>query len=312
MEDVPALNSTQAVTLANGALKTAIAKTSKILLMLLRSFLIAVAIVTVLSYFALCPPILTTFYPSLILVPQTAAAGYEEKLLGASKREDIYFKNDEGKSLNALFFQAKDSNAKVVLVCHGNGGNLGCLENPISRYIRLGLSVFVFDYRGFGKSEGKSNVSGSLKDGEAAYDYLVKEKHIAPRRIILSGGSFGGAVACHLAQIKPAAALIIESSFSSLLSVARKQVSFFRIYPEFLTPIPSLDNKSFLKAKQLPVLIIHGIKDRTIPFSEAEENFRQAAEPKQFLALPNSDHWISDEDTDAYLAGVKQFLSQIN
>jgi uncharacterized protein len=289
-----------------------IARLGRILFMLARCFLIAVLIVGTGSYIVLSPPVLTTLFPGLILCPaRTDLSEYNVEALNGIKPEEVYFKNAAANRLHGWFLQSANSSAPVFLFNHGNGGNLALNAPGLSRLLALGVSVFIYDYRGYGKSEGVPTVAGALADGEAAYEYLTVQRKIAPAKIVLFGASFGGSVACHLAARRPAAALFIESTFSSLNSAGRKLVSFFKIYPEWLEPVPALNNSAVLRAKHPPLLIVHGVRDRLIPLSEAEENLAQASRPRTLVSLPNSDHYIQEADLKLYQATISSFLAQL-
>ncbi len=285
----------------------------KLLLLLLRSFFIALAIVIAGTFLFFSPPVLTTCIPSLILCPPPASADISLESLNGIKAENLYFANEKnGSRLHACFFKSADPGARVLLFNHGNGSSLGQNSLAITRFLKAGLSVFIFDYEGFGKSSGKPNVSSCLSDAESAYDYLRKVRAIPESRIIIYGQSFGGSVACQLlANSNEAAGLIVESSFSSLLSVARKKIEFFKIYPECMTPIPALNSAAVLAKNQVPLLLIHGRHDQVIPFTEAEINFANARSPKDFLELPNSDHCLNQKDESLYEKRLASYLRKL-
>ncbi|MEE8317992.1 MAG: alpha/beta fold hydrolase, partial [Candidatus Omnitrophota bacterium] len=128
--------------------------------------------------------------------------------------EDVYLETDDGMRLNAWLIPAKHSRY-TVLFCHGNGGNISHRIEKILILNQLGLDIFIFDYRGYGRSSGRPSEKGLYKDVRAAYNYLVSERKVSPDSIILYGESLGGAVAIDLARIESVKALITEATLSS-------------------------------------------------------------------------------------------------
>ncbi len=288
------------------------AKLAKLVAFLIRTFSIALAIVSVGSYIVLSPPVLTLLVPGLILCPpKSASSVLQITHIDNVPIENVQFESANKAKLHGWFLQSPNPNAKVMLFCHGNGGTIGHCKSTFSRWLKAGVSVFAFDYQGYGKSSGKAIMSEALKDGDAAFSYLTNQRHVPAKNILVFGQSFGGAVACDVVKKHDCAALVVESSFSSLMSVAQKDVGFFNMYPSFLTPIPAMDNASVLAAKHPPLLLIHGTKDRLIPVSEADRNFAVASEPKEILYLKNSDHGMVQEDFETYQEAITDFVAKL-
>jgi len=196
----------------------------------------------------------------------------------------------------------------TVIFCHGNSGNLSnCLET-VEIFHRLGMNVFAFDYRGYGNSTGTPDEKGTYQDAEAAWDLVTGELGEKPERMVLFGRSLGGAVAVHLAAQKPAAALIVEASFPSLLEVAA-------------VTHPRLPASWFLSARyeaarqaagiSIPKLFIHSRDDDFIPLELGEKLFRAAAEPKKFLLIRGSHGDGYLETGEPYLRALDDFLAQV-
>lgn len=146
----------------------------------------------------------------------------------------------------------------------------------------LGLSTFIFDYRGYGKSEGRPSETGTYKDAEAAWQYLIEKQNFDPSEIIIFGRSLGGAIAVWLAQGKSVKALIVESSFTSIKDVATEKYPFL---PVRLLSRFRYDSRSYLKNVTCPVLVIHSSSDELIPFKFGRQLFESAREPKEFLEI---------------------------
>ena len=286
-------------------------KVNRIILMLAKAFLTAIILVAVCTYIFFCPPILTRFHGSFLLFPMPPGEEYKCEMVNNIKRDEVFFENDKGNKLNGWFFQAKDPNAPVILFNHGNAGNIGHRLMLVKWLMDAGASVFLYDYREYGKSEGKKDLAGVISDARAAYNYLTETRKIPPQRIIAYGESIGGGPACSLAAAVPVGGLILDSSFTSLLHVGKKKVQFFNIYFDFMKPEPPFENIETIRNSHLPVMIVHGAKDEVIPLSEAKENFAAANEPKTFLLLPESTHNWKEPDANAYIEGVHKFLANI-
>ncbi len=195
--------------------------------------------------------------------------------------QSVNFVTDDKVKLHAWYIPSDNPRA-TVLFCHGNAGNISHRLDSIQIFNRLGLNVFIFDYRGYGQSEGKMTEKGSYLDAEAAWKYLTYNKNILPGNIIIFGRSLGGAIASWLASHHEPAALIIESSFSSVNSMGKH---FYPFLPVSLISRFSYNTAEYVKNVSSPVLIIHGPNDEIIPYSEGQKLFASASEPKRFFDL---------------------------
>lgn len=220
--------------------------------------------------------------------------------------EDIYFTTADNKRLNGWFIARGGSNYTVIF-CHGNAGNIGHRVEKISMLYNLGLNVFIFDYRGYGKSQGSPSESGLYKDAKAAYDYLAKERHIPKDRIILYGESIGGIVATDLARKAEAKALITEETFTSIKEMSRIAYPFL---PYFIFS-SRFDALSKIKDVGCPKLIMHSIDDEIVPFHMGERLFDAARPPKKFLKLRGSHNTAFLESEKQFKEGIKSFLSEL-
>jgi hypothetical protein len=213
----------------------------------------------------------------------------------------------DGVAINAWFVPAEPAKGTVIF-CHGNAANISHRLDIFYIIHSLGYNVFMFDYRGYGKSAGGfPTEEGTYKDAQGAWDHLVDERGIEPKDIIVWGQSLGGAIAAWLAQQKTPRALILESTFTSTLDVGGE------IYP-FL-PIRTLcrfryPTKDYIQAVQCPVLVIHSAHDRLIPYRHGKRLFELAPEPKQFLDIEgdHNDGFLLSGTT--YTDGVNSFLEK--
>ena len=199
----------------------------------------------------------------------------------------------------------------VVLYLHGNGSNVGANVEHANRFHRLGLSVFLIDYRGYGKSQGDfPSESQVYEDAQLAWDYLVKQRGIHPSQIYIYGHSLGGAVAIDLAVRHPeAAGLIVEGSFTSVRAMVDYQKPLFSMFPIDLLLTQRFDSISKVDRLQMPVLFIHGTADTVVPPQMSKKLFDAAPEPKQLYIVPDGGHNNSAQIGGAeYLLRVRQFL----
>ncbi len=250
--------------------------------------------------------ILLLFYFScgsgLIFFPGKNIAATPERL--GYTYEDIYFNSGDGIKLNGWWIPSK-SPGRTVLFSHGNAGNISHRMDSIRIFNELGLNVFIYDYRGYGLSGGSPSEAGVYIDAEAAWDYLVSVRGIAPDKIIVFGRSLGGSIAANLAGKHLPAMLIIESSFTSAADVAGD------LYPFVPTSIifgKSFNTLEFIKKVRCPVLVIHSRDDEVVPFPHGEKIYKSLPGEKYFLELEgghNSGFMVSREK---YIDGLRKFI----
>lgn len=213
----------------------------------------------------------TTYLPSRILEANPGQVGLAY--------EDIYFETSDNIKLHGWLIPAE--NAKLSLIfCHGNAGNISNRLDKILFFNKLGLNLFIFDYRGYGLSNGTPSEVGLYRDSEAAYNFL-KSREPIDQKIIVFGASLGGAVAVDLASKQPLDGLILEGAFASAVDIAR---TFYPFIPSFFVN-SKFDNIKKISIMKIPKLIIHSENDEIIPFSHGRKIFDRASEPKQFLKI---------------------------
>jgi abhydrolase domain-containing protein 17 len=193
--------------------------------------------------------------------------------------------------------------AYTLLYIHGNASDLGHNRSLIQGLYDKGFSVFTYDYRGYGTSDGAVSEQNAYQDADAAYRYLTEQLKVPANRIIVHGCSLGGASAVDLAMKKPVAGLIMESSFYSAFRV---------VVPLPILPFEKFHSIAKLPKVRCPVLIIHGEADRTIPFSHGQKLYEVARQPKRFLWVPDGGHMsLAETAGDKYDRAFQDFQSLV-
>ncbi len=202
---------------------------------------------------------------------------------------------------------AGDDRRPVLLWCHGNTGNVTHRAEAFRRFTSKGLGVLLFDYRGYGKSEGRPSERGLYMDAEAAYKYLTEAQGIAPERIVCFGRSIGSTVALHVALLRKTAGVVIEGAFENLGAVVRRRVP---IVPVSAFVSNRMDNVSRVQRLRVPLLVIHDARDTVVPAAQARAVFRAAPGQKEFYSLEGAGHSdIADAGGDEYYEVLHRFCS---
>lgn len=220
--------------------------------------------------------------------------------------EDIYFSADDGTKLHGWFCPC-DNPRGVLLIAHGNAGHIAS-RGPWLQYLQstAKLSVFMFDYRGYGRSEGTPTVEGTIRDAIAARAKLRELASVEDDEMLLMGESLGGAIMIHLAAVSAPRGLILQSTFSSLRDIA--DVHFPNL--SWLVPPDKLNSVARITRYHGPVFQSHGTLDRTIPLSLGKKLFDAANEPRRFIPIAGADH--NDWLTDTYLQHFNEFVDSVN
>lgn len=246
----------------------------------------------------------------LLYLYQERLVYFPERVVAATPKqaglayEAIRFTTVEGVSLSGWFIPAPNARA-TLLFCHGNAGNISHRLESIRQFHQLGLNVFIFDYRGYGESEGAPSEAGTYRDAEAARRYLVEERQLAPERIVYFGRSLGAAVAAWLAIRYPPRALIVESSFTSVPDFGGE---IYPWLPVRLLARLQYPTRDYLRSLQVPVLVVHSRADEIIPFRHGEALYQAANPPKELLEIRgghNDGFLVSGKH---YTGGIDAFL----
>ena len=219
--------------------------------------------------------------------------------------DDIVFQAEDGVKLTGWYIPSVQP-GKVLLFCHGNGGNISDRLDTIEIVHRLGLSMFIFDYRGYGKSENKPDEKGTYRDAEAAWRWLVNERGVSPDDIIIMGRSLGGAIAAWLAVKYPPKACIIESAFTSARDMGAEMYPWLPVRFVSRFRYTTID---YLKELICPVLIVHSPDDDIIPYHHGKRLFEAAHAPKEFLEIAGSHNDGFLVTGKRYTDGLGRFIS---
>jgi abhydrolase domain-containing protein 17 len=192
--------------------------------------------------------------------------------------------------ISAIYLPSKNPPAQTIVYIHGNAEDLGEVRPILDRWHDWGYGVFAYDYRGYGTSDGQPSEQNIYGDIDRVYAYLTEGLKIPPRHLIIYGHSIGGASATEIASKKPVGGLVLESTITS----AARAVFRWPILP--FDRLPNIDK---IKRVGCPILVIHGRKDRMVPFWHGERLLAAARSPKLSLWVDNADHddilWVSGD-----------------
>jgi fermentation-respiration switch protein FrsA (DUF1100 family) len=227
------------------------------------------------------------YFPDPTSVPLPSASRYQGL-------ETVNLATTDGLRLLAWYWPGTFTTTLVIF--HGNAGHRGHRLDWIEDLHSLGYGVFILDYRGYGGSQGSPTEDGLYRDGEAALGWLEKQ---AVRDLVYLGESLGCGVVVELAKRRPPRALILQSSFSSALDVARNAYPYL---PVRLLMKDRFDSKKKMAKILCPVLFIHGERDSIIPLKLGRALYDAANEPKRWFPIPGADH------NDPPFVGGKTYL----
>jgi fermentation-respiration switch protein FrsA (DUF1100 family) len=209
--------------------------------------------------------------------------------------EEIDFVSGDGTKLSGYFFPNPKSD-QYLLFCHGNGENIATIAGEMDLLRKkLNVSVFAFDYRGYGKSEGSPWEEGVLADGEAAAAWLANRSQQPIEDLIIMGRSLGGGVAVHLAAVLDPQALILDRTFSSTVDVVAERFWWL--------PVRYVMRNQFWSIVRInrylgPLFQMHGDKDESIPLWSGKKLFMSSpSEDKYFMEIPglyHNDPWPAE------------------
>ncbi len=232
---------------------------------------------------------------SMIFLPQPASYEDDETILKIPVTDT--------EQISALYLPNPNAQYTLLFI-HGNAEDLGDIQPFLEQLQGWGFSVFAYDYRGYGTSDGHPSERHAYEDADAAYRYLTQQLNVPAENILVYGRSVGSGSATELAVRYPIGGLILESAFTSIFRV---------VVPVPLLPFDKFQNRAKLKRVNCPVLILHGQADQTIPFHHGQTLYDAAPEPKQFLWVPGAGHndfiWVAGDRLPEALANFQAIVA---
>ncbi|NQT94301.1 MAG: alpha/beta hydrolase [Lentisphaerae bacterium] len=227
--------------------------------------------------------------------------------------EDVRIGTADGETLAGWYVEAAagtdegGADGLTVLLCHGNGGDIGDRLTTLQTFTALGMNVLIFDYRGYGESTGRPSEEGTYADGLAAWHYLTQERGVAADRIVIFGRSLGAAVGTWLAQRVEPAALVLESAFTSAPDMAARM---FPYLPVRLLCRFRYDTLSRIGSVGCPVLLMHSRDDEMVAFRHRDRLFAAAAEPRRMIETRGGHNAGGFESDASFIEGFTSFLKE--
>lgn len=277
--------------------------------------MVTIVLIIALAWLLLSPRLVPGLYMRFLLRPEKNCGSPEDKLsLLALGGEEIYFLNGRGQQLRGYYFacdQELSPSSTMILYSMGNDGDIEKRASVLALLLKTGVPVFIYEYSGFGKSQGKPSLKNAICDSHDAFDFVVERFNKSTEEIVLYGESLGGAISTRLLNSRSAGALILKSSFSSLARISQELCVWLRIYPLILLPL--MDTGKRLQSVVVPVMIIHGHLDRKIHWTHAETLYSNCQANKTLLWLPNSRHaYMTEADEEIFYNGLSMMLEAVS
>jgi fermentation-respiration switch protein FrsA (DUF1100 family) len=238
------------------------------------------------------------FFPDRVLVASPEAYGLPF--------EDMTMITGDGVKIHGWFVPAPAPQTPsgappfTIIMMHGNAGNISHRIDWARLYRdRLGVNVFLLDYRGYGRSEGEPSEKGTYLDGVSAMEGVAARNDVDPTRIVIAGHSLGSAVATEVALRHPPAGLVLESPFTSVAAMAKAVIPFLPL-GMLLSTRYETENK--ISELTCPLLVMHGEYDEVIPFEQGVKVYEAASKPKTFFRIRDAAH------NDTYIAGGEAYV----
>ncbi len=233
----------------------------------------------------------------LIFLPRPSSYSNVQELVG-TKEQGLRLNSSNNNQIAAVYLP-KPGAKYTILHSHGNAEDLGDVLFILRKIQGLGFNVFAYDYQGYGQSGGTPSETNAYADINTAYNYLTQNLQIPAKQILIYGRSIGSGPSVDLASRQPVGGLILESPF---LSISRFLANFN------IFPFDKFPNLAKIKQVRSPVLVMHGRKDKVIPFIQGEELYKAANPPKQNLWIDNADHNdLIDEAGEKYDRSMTEF-----
>jgi len=268
------------------------------------SIIISLAVLYVAMLF-----LLTLFQRKIIYYPYKLDTRFEFPEY-VSHMEEVFITCDDGCTIHGLFVPGSKGKPTIVIF-HGNAGNVTHRDFRLQEFHRLGYSVLLMDYHGYGKSEGTPTEKNLYLDGDASVRWLKENKKVTPAQMVIFTESLGGGVAVELATRYQFKGVIMETPLSSLAAVTRYHFPY-KCFPAKLMLMDTFDNLSKIQHITCPILFIHGTHDTIVDKRESEKLFAKATAPKELYLVEGADHNdIPFIEPQKYWGKISEWLSRI-
>lgn len=224
--------------------------------------------------------------------------------------EEVWLTTADGLRLHAWFFKADESSPRkafAVLFCHGNGGNISSRPGYYKALCETGVNLLTFDYRGYGRSEGRVDEAGTYTDALTALAWL-QTRGFPPSHVVAWGESLGGGVASEVAARVALGGLALQSSFTSIADLGEEIFPWLPV--RWINRI-KYDTRERLPRIGCPVLVMHSRADDVISPRHGERNFAAAREPKLFWEIAGTHVGALDADRPKFVAGAEAFMKMV-
>jgi len=246
---------------------------------------------------------------TLVYEPAERSVRAPDSSMALAERRVAYPSTDDV-SIAAWIVPAVPASEMWLLVCHGNLGNIGFRQRPeFYELVRgLGINLLAFDYRGYGESTGSPDEQGLYADATASYQYLTRTLGVPPDHIVIFGHSLGSAVAIELASRVPAAGLIVEGAFTSVVDRGQELFPVFPVSLISTQRFPSLDR---IASVAMPKLFLHSPDDTVIPYAHGRRLFDAAHAPKRLVNVRGGHDDAFRVDRAVYAAAMAQLFREV-
>ena len=264
------------------------------------------SIVALVSFYILLLIVVFLFQRNLLYHPSVNNYLKDQVAKEPTEIEKVIITTKDKLDLIAWFYDKNLEKFKTVLFFHGNAGSLENRTYKLNHFKDLNVNFLIIAWRGFNGNKGKPSETGLYEDAESAIKWL-KIKGVNEKNIILYGESLGTGVAVEVAQNKNYAGIILESPFTSMVNIGKK---YYPLFPIHLLLRDKFESYKKIKNVSVPLLILHGKKDKIVPFAMGKKMYELANKPKFFYSQEYGDHMV-DYDENLLLA-LKKFIQSLN
>lgn len=222
---------------------------------------------------------------------------------GLSQVKWVHIKTQDGLTLNAWFSPPKSAKTPTILYLHGNAAHIGYRVDRVRSYVQAGYGLLLLSYRGYGGSEGSPTELGLYQDARASIDFL-KSKGIHTQCLVLFGESLGAGVAVQMGTEFDVGAIILQSSYSSLVDLGKKH---YPIFPVSLLLKDRFESIHKIQKIQTPLLFLHGQQDDIVPISYGRKLYLAANPPKEMKIYAGAGHNTMPDVSSDVVAFLKKY-----